>query len=88
MFSLIKKVLNIRRLSNLHLFRDCQKINPVKRTIKVIQLIEEDSHFISFLATLNNEDNENSKPEFKMEYSYQIKDGKHCAPIRLEKYYY
>lgn len=37
--------------------------------------IEEDPTYIAFLAALANEDADGSKPETKMEYSYQIKDG-------------
>ena len=29
------------------------------------------------MELLNNDDNENNKPELKMEYSYKLKDGLH-----------
>lgn len=37
--------------------------------------VEQDPHFISFMEALNNLDNDSSKTELKMEYSYQIKSG-------------
>lgn len=37
--------------------------------------IEEDAGYISFIESLSSVDADASKPEMKMEYSYQIKDG-------------
>lgn len=50
--------------------------NKSRKTDNKCGTIEEDPQFQSFLAALISEVNDPTKPEMKMEYSYQIKDGK------------
>lgn len=55
-------------------FQGLPKIKSRKKDNKC-GTIESDQHYISFLASLNADENETTKTEMKMEYSYQIKDG-------------
>lgn len=50
--------------------------NKSRKTDNKSGTIEEDPQFQGFVAALLNEANDPTKPEMKMEYSYQIKDGK------------
>lgn len=50
--------------------------NKSRKKDPKVNSIETDPHYLSFLETLNKEESEGSKAEFKLEYSFQLKDGK------------
>lgn len=56
-------------------FQGLVKIKSRKKDNKC-GTIETDPHFLQFLESLKQDEVETGKPEMKLEYSYQIKDGK------------
>ncbi|CAD7078050.1 unnamed protein product [Hermetia illucens] len=60
--------------------------NKSRKKDPKVNSIETDPHYISFLETLNKEESEGSKAEFKLEYSFQLKDDKKITSTPLLQY--
>lgn len=49
-----------------------------------VNTIEKEAHYTTFLESLQEQEVADGKPEMKMEYSFQIKDGECCGCVSCE----